>query len=123
MTRTYWERWYALAVVGVAILGTMIAWGIYGGPVKLGASSEPASRQPTASPQLVSIEPLPAMDGPMCEWVPASAGSGMMLSLASLQQGRTTPASDAQSSAPLETDISPVRVIRDNYPSYSAIVV
>src|SRR3989304_10406011 len=63
------------------------------------------------------------MDGLMCEWVPASAGSERMLSLASLQQERTTAASGAQSSAPLEADSSPVRVIRDNYPSYSAIVV
>ena len=40
--------------------------------------SEP---RPAGSARLISVEPLPEMDGQMCEWVPASASSALEAAL------------------------------------------
>lgn len=81
----------------------------------------PLARKPRNQPRLVSIQPLPAAEGELCEWVPASAS----LSLA-LQQGAAVEAaaSPPGSSADVETaKRAPLRVIHDAYPSYSAVAV
>jgi DNA-binding beta-propeller fold protein YncE len=95
-------------IFGFAVL--MLTWG----------SSEgihPAHHA-TGSPQLVSISPLPEMDGELCPMVPASATTSLE---AMLQQGAGNSAT--QSYTPMEDDRAPLRVIRDNYPTYSAIAV
>ena len=76
------------------------------------------SRRPTGEPQLVSIEPLFAGDGAMCEWLPASAGSSLRPAMPGPAQS-----SDNNGERPTEVDRDPVRVIRDTYPTYSAIAV
>lgn len=66
-------------------------------------------------PRLVSIEPLPEVGGPECEWVPASFREEALL-----------PATDEAPSASVRTAASkrkPVRVIRDPYSSYSSVAV
>jgi len=86
---------------------------------ELRVASQHALRTPQGQPQLVSIEPLPEMQGETCEWVPAS-------SRASLLQERRAASSPAESSAenrPQDMDRAPVRTIRDPNPSYSAIAV
>ena len=111
--------------------------------------SADAGRRPTGYPQLVSVQPLPAMEmgAEMCEWVPAhsavaqggpfdsaqdgeresnreqsrTASSPARLAFA-LQQDRTArAAADARPSVVLERP--PVRVIRDPHPTFSAVAV
>jgi len=77
-----------------------------------------AQRVPTGQPQLISVEPIPGMEGAMCEWIPASASGSMFEPFA--QQSRAT-ASDLTRDG--FTDRAPVRLIRDNYPTYSAVAV
>ena len=86
------------------------------------AASEAALRKPVGGPQLVSVEPLPAMEmeGEMCQWTPASASEGLF---ASLQQGIRTQPAAAPARASLDVDRAPVRQIRDTYATYSAIAL
>ena len=84
----------------------------------LAAGSAAAQRKPTGQPQLVSIEQMPGMDGAMCEWVPASASEAL---LSAFPQESGGAASDTTRDG--FTNRAPVRLIRDNYPTYSAITV
>ena len=115
----------------VALLGmvvTVAAWVLFaGGPKWLdssAAASQAALPEPTGYPQLVSIEPFPAMDGEMCAWAPASTATTLS---GVLQQKRlaspAAPASPADARTSAEIDRAPTRVIRDTYPTYSAIAV
>jgi DNA-binding beta-propeller fold protein YncE len=77
------------------------------------------------SARLVSIAPLPPMEGeqggPMCEWAPASAGMSLY---AALQQARTEAAAAAGASGTADfSQRKPVRMIRDPYAAYSAVAV
>ena len=103
----FWSGLLCLLVAGAA-------WILYSG-----ATRRP-DRLATGEPQLVSVEPLPAMDGEMCEWVPAGAGAPMAsaLRLAALGQAQGGP-----SASKVDADREPVRVIRDTYPTYSAVGV
>jgi 6-phosphogluconolactonase (cycloisomerase 2 family) len=74
-----------------------------------------AGRNPSGLPQLVGVEQLPVMDGPMCEFVPVSASAEMS---ALFQMGTT-----AGDGRPTSADREPLRVIRDTYPTYSAVAV
>jgi DNA-binding beta-propeller fold protein YncE len=76
-------------------------------------------RQPTGAPQLVGYEPLPMMDGEMCEWIPASASSTLM---ASLQQAGGGAGSEAAQRAEVRAR-KPVRMVRDPYAAYSSVAV
>lgn len=75
--------------------------------------------------RLVSIEPLPEMDPAMCEWEPASASPLAAASFLN-QQSSGGAAGGPSSAARTPQDLSqrkPVRMIRDPYPSFSAITV
>ena len=88
----------------------------------LAAGAKAAQRKPTGQPQLVSVESIPSigpgMDAAMCEWVPASASSALF---AAFPQESGSAAGDTTSDG--FTDRAPIRKIRDNYPTYSAIAV
>ena len=116
----------------VAILTGLLAIGARGltsGKITnsdLTAASNSARRIPTGSPQLVAVDALPPADGEMCEWIPASSQS---LLIAALQQERAAargaamaPADEGERPA-VDADRAPVRVLRDNYPTYSAVAV
>jgi len=78
-------------------------------------SSRSALRRATGGPQLVSIDPFPmGADGEMCQWMPASANMPLAVLL---QQER------AASRASGDADREPIRMIRDTYPTYSAVAV
>ena len=50
------------------------AWILYSGEAQrpdLRAASQAVLRKATGQPQLISVEPLPVMDGDICQWVPA----------------------------------------------------
>ena len=82
------------------------------------AASQAVDRKPAGHAQLVSYELLPALDGEMCQWVPASASTTLV---ASLQQGVAADGGSARESVDL--DRSPVRVLKDANPTFSAIAV
>ena len=87
------------------------------------AASSPL-RKPTGYPQLVSVQPLPEMDGEMCEWVPASSQERLVAMLRQERvAGRAASAADEPRTSSIDADRSPVRVIRDSYPTYSAVGV
>ena len=77
-------------------------------------------RKPTGYPQLISIEPIPASAGEMCEWVPASAHMPLRQEN-QISHIASTPAEGTKVSIML--DRRPLRVIRDPYATYSAVVV
>ncbi len=69
--------------------------------------------------RLISWEPLPQMDGAMCQWMPASASMSLT---AALQSGETGAPSGAVATGE-RIDRDPLRVIRDPYPSYSVVAM
>jgi 6-phosphogluconolactonase (cycloisomerase 2 family) len=112
-----------------ALLGIMASGVLLTGWVDsrdLASASRMTSYTPSGSPQLVAAQPLPAgTEGEMCQWLPASAAAEM---LAAVQQ---PAASEPVKSEPVKSeedtpgnlDRAPARVIRDTYPTYSAIAV
>ena len=108
----------ALLIAMLALTGTLAGF-----VLSSGVTGENLSGS-TGSPQLISVEPLPAMDGVMCEWMPASASTTL---LASMRQQRLSAGSGAgaagQNSGEETAPRAPLRVIRDPYSSYSAVAV
>ena len=82
-------------------------------------ASQAALRQRTGQPQIVSTEPLPAVDGMQCLWTPASAPYALAGSLP--QRGGAGSGGGAPDG--IEIDRAPLRAIRDTYPTYSAVAV
>jgi len=78
-------------------------------------------------PRLVSYEPLPEMDGEMCQWVPASAAmSAAAFRLPAQGAGEAAGGPQARPSDAEVDEVakrSPVRVIRDPNSAYSGIAV
>jgi DNA-binding beta-propeller fold protein YncE len=82
--------------------------------------------------RLVSVEPLPAMDGPMCE-NPAEAGPALIASLeqnnsvsAIQQQSRTAAVSPARPSDAVRSEVAkrqPLSTIRDPRNTFAGLVV
>ena len=73
------------------------------------------------SPQLVSIESLPIAEGAECQWVPASAGAGLV---AVSQAGAVGESRGAGMASPAEAaKREPVRRIHDPYPSFSSVAI
>ena len=73
-------------------------------------------------PRLVAIQPLPEMarSGPMCQTQPASASAAL---LAALMQAPAAQAAGDSDQRNLIRDREPLRVIKDPYPTYSAVAV
>ena len=94
---------------------------------ELSNSSTLASRRGTGEARLVSAEPLPGLDAPMCEWMPASgeAYQGFVMPVAQrLSAEAAKNAKDVNRRyVPGEDEKPPLRVIRDTYPTYSALAV
>jgi DNA-binding beta-propeller fold protein YncE len=127
MKRTLHSRGVAAPLI-VAASATALAFCVLASGIvslaEFGAAAHRESREPGNGPQLVSIEPLsPDMDGQMCEWAPASASATLAESLAA---GSSAPAL-SEDTPPLggtvDADRPPLRVIKDPYPSYSAVAV
>ncbi len=117
MTRRFRVRQTAIRI------GGLLALGAAAGIVLITSDSigeQPAqSRRPTGAPQLVSYVPLPAYEGEMCAWVPASATSSMAFAFpqdSAANSGGQAASSDTATREPL-------RVVRDNTFSYSSVAV
>lgn len=87
-------------------------------------------RKPAGESRLLSVEPLPLMDGQMCEWVPASAANTLWAELQ--QEGRAGQSDGDATNAPPYPEKSqqaevqerpPLRVVRDPYPAFSSVAV
>src|SRR5438132_13012856 len=128
-SRTMW----AIVFLGIAVILTVsLANGgqrFYPGSE---ASEADAGRRPTGNPQLVSVEPLPetAMVGEMCAWMPVGSPALLAANIGRerqewqerlLAQSASAAAADRRSSVVLNRH--PQRVIRDPYPTYSAVAV
>ena len=106
----------------IGILGTFSAVGLLLSNAGAGKNRLLFPKQ--TGPRLISIQPLPEMQGPMCEWVPASAS---MTLAAALQQERLAAA--APGARPDEavrlaaSQRKPERIIRDPYMAYSSVAV
>jgi DNA-binding beta-propeller fold protein YncE len=88
---------------------------------ELAAVSGSARSLPRNSSRLISVQPLPSMDGPLCRVEPASAQQSL---IAALQQTALNAPADASKSRSSDVvDRPPERVIRDTYPTYSAIAM
>jgi hypothetical protein len=111
---------FLIAVLLAAAAGVLLTEQVKQGDLAAGGAA--AQRRPTGQPQLVSVESIPGMGpemaGAMCEWMPASAGANL---LAAFPQQRSGAAADLTRDG--FTDRAPVRLVRDNYPTYSAIAV
>ncbi len=79
------------------------------------ASGTPYHQQ-TGQPRLIRMEPLPMPEGEICQWEPASSTNSYTGLFSQAQ-------SPAEISRPEDADREPVRVIRDTYPTYSAVAV
>ena len=119
-----------LLVLGVMVaIGAAMIWVQSVPPGELRTNAERAGRRPAGKPQLVSIQPLPAWaDGEMCEWVPASA-SAAFAPVFQEQQNQDVPARQGQAPTPTPAEVAavnarqPIRMIKDNFPSYSSVAV
>jgi len=114
------QRKFAAAAL-ISVLAATAFWVLSAGTAEgpeFATATDARGRRGTGYPQLVSVEPLPAMDGEMCEWMPASASYTLAASLRQEGAGATAPARGST-----DADRAPVRVIRDPNPAYSAIAV
>ena len=110
-----------ILAIAVSLLIGSLAVLFSGGPGPLSPSSgrPELSRRPSGGPQLVSIQPWmeeEGQEGMMCEWMPASASAALSLAQEPSSAGAAGRRTD-------DLDRPPVRVIRDTYPTYSAVAV
>jgi DNA-binding beta-propeller fold protein YncE len=108
---------FACLALGSAVLVLPTGTAGHGG---MRAASVGASRRATGQPQLIAIEPLD-MDGEMCQWEPAAAGESALFAMTLAQDQHVS--ADWETKPPGNADRAPVRVIRDTYPTYSAIAI
>jgi hypothetical protein len=119
MNRNSDIRSKSIDVLAAGIIASVGVYVILAGSVsvpELADASRAAMRFPSGSPQLLAISPLPALDGEMCAWMPASAGISLV---AALQQSPSS--GDNGPAGSVEVDREPARIIRDTFPTYSAI--
>ena len=83
-----------------------------------------SSNLASGGPRLVAIDALPEMsaDGPMCQLMPAGAGSEETM-MAMYQAGAAPARGAASDPRNLIRDRAPLRVIKDPYPTYSAVAM
>jgi len=119
-TREHRKRSQLLAPLGVLICAAAAV--LFSGS----AGEDPLALSPGAAAgpaRLVSVTPLPlepALDAPLCEWMPASASGSLV---ASWRQERRAAMAAAERTTADFPDLQPVRMIRDPYAAYSAVAV
>ena len=127
VSTSHWTRRIRLAGI-VALFGTFIGFVLWSGNGKGGYPA--LGPRAGGDARLVSIQPLPETDGPMCEMVPASA-TRLLFAELSQQQEESQP-TDAQGSAePRPSDVvkeagakrQPVRLIRDSSAGFAAVAI
>ena len=115
----------------LCLVAAAAAWVLFAGEAKqtqLSAASEAALRRPTGYPQLVSYDTMPRTDGmmsgEMCQWAPVRTNSTLVAALQQEQRAASMSASALDEDRPaVDADRAPIRMIRDTYPTYSAVAV
>lgn len=129
MTHFLQDRRRQFAIFILAVTTAIGGFVLFAGKAErpeFAAASQSALRVPDGDAQLVSVEPLPATDGDMCEWIPASTQTRLV---AALRQERlsaraaTEASADTEERTAVDADRAPVRIIKDTYPTYSAVAV
>lgn len=112
-------KYYSLPVLSLIFgLAAIVLLFPGGDSQDLQHASRGALRGYQPGPRLVSSVPMAMPQEAMCEWTPASAASSMRGAL--LQAQIANRSSGASSTA---IDRAPIRVVRDSYPTYSAVGV
>ena len=118
-----------VGVVGASVLALFVLFAGKSGLTPSSLVSEIASRRPTGQPQLISVQPLPPKDGPMCEWVPAEPKLRSVECLAAgaprCPGGSISHASPFPSAAQ-QTEVQErplLLIIREPYPAFSSVAV
>jgi DNA-binding beta-propeller fold protein YncE len=96
--------------IAAAVLAALAACAIFAGPA--------SHLKPTGNPQLIAMQPLPAL--------PETNGEMCVVETALLQEPNApqrTAARGANRAPSMDADRSPLRIIHDTYPTYSAIGV
>ena len=109
-------------VAGVCLVALSAAWILFSGvdqlePLRLG--SQVAARKPSGQAQLVSIQPLPEMNGAICELAPANAPASLRTAM---QEARLSEYPDARQQSEVQKR-PPLRMIRDPYSAFSSVAV
>ena len=124
--RNHLLRVTSVVVLGIAVLisGRVLFVGDAQRPA-ITAVSPSGFQRLSGSAQLISVEPLPMMDGEMCQWTPASAAGNLSAalqqeSLAARGQGAEKPDAAKRDEV---WKRKPVRLIRDPYATYSSVLV
>ena len=112
----------AVVIVILALIG--IGSGFVLSSMDGGGTGPVLGRRPIGPPQLISIEPLPEMDAEMCQWIPASANTSLILPWQEVGGTARTPSRYPEASERAEVaKRAPLRVIKDPYSAYSSIAV
>ncbi len=124
--KSIWTVGQVGSVVAVTItLVVAVAWILQAGKIELAGVRSFSPHRSTAltdASRLVSVTPLPEMNGQMCEWMPASAP--VNLTLRQSQPGAaSSPSGDATAAVAEAAKRPPIRVIRDSYPAFSSVAV
>jgi DNA-binding beta-propeller fold protein YncE len=116
----YWAARSGLLLVAL-FLGAAVFWVLQGGTTASDSDWHARSRAarifPDGSAQLTKVEPFPMLDGEMCEWMPASFSEFTPIGYAQNESVGSVPAGRVAE----EVSLEPVRILRDSYPTYSAI--
>ncbi len=118
-----WSRRGSLLAI-VAMVCALAVWMIQAKGAELsesGSAFGTALRKPAGFPQLIAVEPLPMIDGQMCQLVPASGGTTL---LASLQQQGLSSTSSREARTSTKLGRSPLGLIgQDPYSTFGSIAV
>jgi DNA-binding beta-propeller fold protein YncE len=116
----HWAARSGLLLVAL-FLGAAAFWVLQGGTTASDSDWQARSRAalilPDGSAQLTKVEPFPMPDAEMCEWMPASASAFTPVGYAQNEGVGSVPADRVTE----EVSLEPVRILRDSYPTYSAI--
>src|SRR3990172_6979790 len=102
----------------IAILGLLVLVAV---SLAFQSDAIRTERKPGGDAQLVSAQPLPEMDGALCEWAPASASVALRASLQEGGSARTGVPSESGRAA--AAGRSPIRTLGDVYSVFSAVAV
>ncbi|MBI4444154.1 MAG: hypothetical protein HY649_12380 [Acidobacteria bacterium] len=123
--RGFWRRksWISVWICLVLASATWVLFSNEASRSELAAASRAAMRRPTGFPQLIRVEPLPDIAGQMCEWVPASSQQLLVASVLQQRMAARSGAAEADAAPSVVVEREPLRVIRDPFPTYSAVAV
>lgn len=113
-----WEIGLVAILATISILAGIV---ISSGRGNLG--NPPLESQLSGQGRLVSIEPLPEMDGPMCQWVPASTSHTLYGALWQEQMAARAATPDDEVKRAEVAQRRPLRTIGDPSASFSAVGV